>query len=139
MNITFNYQDAIFEINKEIAQIPKTLKSTAKPTIQKIAKIVKRNVEVSLQKIGESEAKSNYDGSTPYIHMKNDVKTSVKDDKEGTVYAIIRGGKYTAYKWHLVNNGTVNTKATHFIDNALKQSETEANALVDEMINKAVQ
>ena len=79
-----------------------------------------------------------YDGSTPYVHMKNDVKASVKDDNQGTVYAVIKGGKYTGYKWHLLNNGAVNTRATHFVDNALKQAESEFEAMVDSMIREAV-
>lgn len=139
MNTTFNYQDATFEIREEIARIPKSIRANAKPTMQKIAKLVKKNVEGALQNLGASGTMSNYDGSTPYVHMKDDVRTSVKDDNEGAVYAIIRGGKYTAYKWHLVNNGTVNTRATHFMDKAMSMTESEANALIDEMINKAVQ
>jgi HK97 gp10 family phage protein len=139
MNITFDYEEAFFSIEKEIGRIPNDIRSRSKEIMKNTANIVKKNVVSNLSALGKSEATSNYDGSTPYIHMKNDVKTSVKDDNQGTVYAVIKGGKYTGYKWHLLNNGTVNSRATHFVDNALKQSEGEFEVMVDVMIREAVQ
>jgi HK97 gp10 family phage protein len=71
--------------------------------------------------------------------MANDVKVTVKDDKQGFVYAIIRGGKYTGYKWHMVENGTSHSRAMHFIEKALNNAEDEIENIVDEAIRKAVQ
>lgn len=141
MKTTFDYEEAIWTIEEEIAKIPRTLRSNSKQFMNQAAKIVQKNVETELasRKSELDSGNANYDGTTPYIHMKDDVKTSVTDDKEGTVFAIIRGGKYTGYKWHLVNNGTVSSKATHFIDNALKRSEAEIDEMAEKLINEAVQ
>ena len=139
MNITFDFEDTIFSIEQEFAKIPKSLMAERKVVMNKIARIVKKNVENNLPKSDLDSQASNYDGSTPYIHMRNDVKTSVRDDNQGTIVAVIKGGKYTGYKWHLVNNGTVKSRATHFADKAMKQSEAEFDELVDDMIRKAVQ
>jgi hypothetical protein len=145
MNITFNASEVMYEIEQEIAKIPKELKGQTKQIMSKASKIVKSNVEQELgrHRTDPGEKITNYDG-TPYVHMKDDVKASVKDDKEGSVFAIIRGGKYTAYKWHLVNNGHLDkagntVEATHFIDIALKKSESDIDALIDKMISKAVE
>jgi HK97 gp10 family phage protein len=138
MEINFNFEDAFREIQQEIGMMPESVIKESKTVISKAAKILKKHVEDNLRRVDHGNT-SNYDGSTPYVHMKDDVKTSVKDDKQGSIVAIIRGGKYTAYKWHLVNNGTVNSKATHFIDKALKDSESEIDQLVDNMIGRVVQ
>jgi HK97 gp10 family phage protein len=136
MNIEFDYENALFSIQEEIGRIPAEIKSESKKIIKETANIVKKNVIKNLTALGKSDAVSNYDGSTPYVHMKDDVKTIVRDDKQGAVYAIIKGGKYTGYKWHLVNNGTVKSRATHFVDNALKQSEGEFEAMIDNMLKE---
>ncbi len=139
MNVIFDYEEVMFNIKEEIGRIPTEVKKQSKTIMNKTAKIIKANVIAELAKHRtDSNRKSNYDGTTPYIHMANDIKTSVKDN-DGEVVAIVRGGKYTGYKWHLVNNGTVDSKATHFIDNALKASENEFNDLIDKMVTKVVQ
>ena len=71
---------------------------------KKSANIIKKNVEINLPRSDAGATSTNYDG-TPYVHMRDDVKTTVKDDKAGTAYVIIRGGKYTGYKWHMLENG----------------------------------
>jgi HK97 gp10 family phage protein len=138
MKIDFNTNDFTYSVMEEISKIPEVLEAESKKIMQKAAKIVKKNVENNLPKSDLNATATNYDG-TPYVHMRNDVKTSVKDDKKGTIFAIIRGGKYTGYKWHMLNNGTSSMRANHFVDKALKQSEAEIEAMVDEMISKAVQ
>ncbi|MDF2609049.1 MAG: hypothetical protein K0R92_523 [Lachnospiraceae bacterium] len=140
MDITFDYENMMYSIEQELAKIPQTIMSERKQVLQKAAKIIHKNVVENLPMSDLDETATNYDG-TPYVHMKNDVKTSVKDDKQGTIFAIIRGGKYTGYKWHLVNNGTSSPDrpALHFIDKAMKQSENEIDMLIESMINKAVQ
>jgi HK97 gp10 family phage protein len=138
MEINFDFEDALNEIVQEFAGYRNSITKESKTVMSKSAKILKKHVVENLKRVDHGDA-SNYDGTVPYIHMKDDIKTSVKDDKQGTIVAIIRGGKYTGYKWHLVNNGTVNSNATHFIDKALKDSENEIDQLVDEMIGRVVQ
>jgi HK97 gp10 family phage protein len=70
--------------------------------------------------------------------MKTDVKTRIKDDNEGEVIAIIGGGRKTAFKWHLVDNGTSDTPAAHFTDKAMDDSESSRDAIMDSAIYKAV-
>jgi HK97 gp10 family phage protein len=101
-----------------------------KKTVEESFKAMESNV---------SPGTTNYDGSLPYVHLVDDVKTSIKDDKAGNVYAMIRGGKFTGYKWHMLENGTTTTKATHFIEKALKQTESEINSYIDEAIGRVAQ
>lgn len=139
MRVQIDYKDALFEINQQIANMQNVLEADKKKILTKGAKVIKASVEKYLPKSDPSEFTSNYDGSLPYIHMKDDVKTSIKTDSNGNIYANIRGGKYTGWRWHLLNNGTSKMKATHFIDKALEETSSEIESLVDEAIRKAVQ
>lgn len=141
MKVNFDHSDATYFISEQIAHIPETMERERKQILTKSAKLIKSTVEKNLRAIESnvSEGTTNYDGSLPYIHMADDVKTSIKDDKTGNVYAIIRGGKMTGYKWHLVENGTSTSRATHFIEKALKETESEIDSYIEEAIRKAVQ
>lgn len=74
--------------------------------------------------------------------MRDDVKVTTKKDNSGISYVVVGGGKLTAYKWHLVNDGTFESKsgrripATRFIENAIKKSEPKINDIVDELLMK---
>lgn len=144
MNITFDFEDALEGIKIDISDMAETLKTEQKTVMKKAAQIIKKNVVSNLPKSDLDTDNSNYDGTRPYVHMKDDVKTSVVDRNDGIIYATVKGGKYTGYKWHLVNDGHFDRRgkfvpATHFIDKAVKQSESEIDSLVDDMIRKAVQ
>lgn len=143
MRVNFDHTDTTYWIQEQIAKIPETLHREKKQILTKSAKLLKATVEKKLRAIESdvSEGTTNYDGSLPYVHMADDVKTSIKDDNAGNVYAIIRGGKYTGYKWHLLENGTSSPKrqATHFIENTMKETAEEINSYIDEAIAKAVQ
>jgi HK97 gp10 family phage protein len=138
MNNGIEYQGAIFSIQEDILNMSKVLENERKTIITKGAKVIKSAVINNLHRSDLGPTATNYDG-TPYIHMKDDVKTQIKDDKTGNTYAIIKGGRYTGYKWHMLNNGTSKTKATHFVDKTLEQTENEINQIIDEAITKAVQ
>lgn len=141
MKVNFDHSDCSYWIQEQIAKIPEIMERERKKILTKSSKLLKSTVEKSLRAIESnvSEGTTNYDGSLPYKHMADDVKTSVKDDKAGNVYAVVRGGKTTGYKWHLLENGTSRTKATHFIEKALKDTEEEINSYIDEAIGRAVQ
>jgi HK97 gp10 family phage protein len=132
------YQDGLFSIQEEIGNMARILESERKIILAKGAKIIKAAVINNLPKSDLDASATNYDGS-PYIHMRNDVKTQIKDDKAGNVYAVIKGGKYTGYKWHMLENGTSKMRATHFIEKSMSQTEEEINKLIDEAISRAVQ
>lgn len=128
-------------MQEEISRIPTSIMYSRLPIMRKMAKAVQKNV-VNYFKDYESDipsTTSNYDGTIPYVHMANDVKVTAKDDNQGYVYAIIKGGKYTGYKWHMVENGTSHSRAMHLIEKALNNTEGEIEAIVDEAIRRAVQ
>jgi HK97 gp10 family phage protein len=143
MKVNLDYKECTYSIEQQIAKIPEGMEREKKSILNKSAKLLKKTIEESFKNMESdvSPGTTNYDGSLPYLHMADDVKTSIKDDKAGNVYAIIRGGKYTGYKWHMLENGTSSPDrpATHFIDKALKQTESEINSYIDEAIGRAVQ
>jgi HK97 gp10 family phage protein len=141
VKVDLDYKECIYSIEQEIARIPEGMEKEKRSILNKSAKILKKEVEASFKNM-ESEVSpgtTNYDGSLPYVHMVDDIKTSVKDDKEGNMYAVIRGGKFTGYKWHMLENGTTTTIATHFIEKALKATENEINSYIDEAIGRVAQ
>ena len=137
MKVTLETNSIIANISEELSNLPKSIESQQKTILQKSAKIIKKNVELNLPKSDLGATATNYDG-TPYTHMRDDVKATIKDDKAGTVYVVIHGGKKTGFKWHMLENGTSNSKAIHFIDKAMKQSESEIDKYIDDAIARAV-
>lgn len=53
--------------------------------------------------------------------MADDVKLSIRTDKYGEKYAKVMGGSKTGTLWHVVNDGNLHSRATHFMDNAMKE------------------
>lgn len=53
--------------------------------------------------------------------MADDVKVSVRTDKYGEKYAKVMGGRNTGTLWHIVNDGNLHSRPTHFMDNAMKE------------------
>jgi len=135
MGIKFDDNGAFKGFMSEINEMVGIVEGEKKKIIQKGAKIIKANVEKVLPKSDLDERATNYDG-TPYKHMEDDVKITIKDDKIGNIAAIIHGGKYTAYKWHLLDSGASDREATHFIDKALKESDSDIGKLLDDTVRK---
>jgi len=61
--------------------------------------------------------------------LADDVKLSIRTDKFGEKYAKVMGGKQTGTLWHIVNDGNLHSRPTHFLDNAMKK--------IDESIDEA--
>lgn len=140
MKVNFDYKDTVYSIEEQLTRIPESMEKERMQILKKSAKLLKKTIEKSFSSM-ESDVPSttaNYDGSTPYVHLKDEVKTSIKDDKIGNIYAVIKGGKFTGYKWHMLENGTSNTDATHFIEKALKETADEIDSYIDEAIRKMV-
>lgn len=137
MKIHLSDNGVFRSIEDELNYMVKTVESNRKKIIRKEANIIQKCVENALPKSDLNSSVTNYDG-TPYIHMQDDVKVTIKDNNAGNISAVIHGGKRTAYKWHLVNDGTSTTKATHFIEKALKESDSKGGSALDELINKIV-
>lgn len=137
MKVEFDAGQQLLSIEQELRRLPEMVEQEEKKVMKSISKIIMDKLKANLPKSDGQH--TNYDGSKPYVHMKDDIKVTVKSE-DGVAYVLIRGGKLTGYKWHLVNDGTrdrngrVKTSATHFIDKALKQSEPEIDALIEELI-----
>lgn len=128
--------DAFKYIMEDIARIPELTEKEEKNVMKKIRDVLVEKVKANLPR---SSGGTNYDGSNPYVHMKDDIKASIKS-KNGIVSLIIFGGKKTAHKWHMVNDGTrdskgrMKTAASHFVDKAIIQAEPEIDNIVDELL-----
>ena len=136
MKVNMESNDVFKDIMEEIARIPEMVEKEEKKVMKRIRDVLVEKVKANLPR---SFGGTNYDGSEPYVHMRDDVKASIKS-KGGLASLIIFGGKKTAHKWHMVNDGTrdskgrVKTVATHFVDKALIQAEPEIKKIVDELI-----
>lgn len=147
MQIQFNYEEELFEIENLISKLPKELEDQEKEVLKKAGKIIKKNVTHFLKNSDiESRTKlippKNYDGTRPYKHVKDDVTYSTRKDKNGNLYVSVRGGKLTGYKWHLINDGHfARDKVTYvhgnnFMDKALIASQGEINQIISVMLEK---
>jgi HK97 gp10 family phage protein len=130
MKVNLNYESAMNFFKQEIEDVAQSMYNQRGKIVRDCAKVV--NVAV-VKNMPESDI-----NKPLYQHMKTDVKIKIKDDKEGEVVAIIGGGRKTAYKWHLVDNGTSDTPASHFTDKAMTEAESGIDAVLDSAIFKAV-
>lgn len=142
MNVKLEASDILASISDELKKIPDGFEKEERSALTKIGKVLKSAIEAELDVSDNTGNWTNYDGSRPYKHMRDDVKVTTKKDKSGSSYVVVSGGKLTAYKWHLVNDGTFDAKtgrripATRFIDNAMRKNEHKINDIVDELLVK---
>ena len=149
MNIKIDYEDGIASINKSIQGLPETLQEKEKVVLKKIGNSIKKNV-IKYMRVSDIEQRaknvqpSNYDGSKPYVNMKNDVKRSVRKDKSGNYYVSVRGGKMTGFKWgpvsdgHIARDGTTFVQGDHFMQRAVSASAGDVDRMIDAMIKEIV-
>lgn len=113
--------------------------ATVRRAYNKIAKVITDKVKAFFNSLDKSSSKSNYDGSVPYKHMADEVQKSVKV-KNGVASIFVGGGKYTGYKWHILDSGTYDSKgrkhtpAMDFTTKVMKYSEAEIDKIVDDII-----
>ena len=82
----------------------------------------------------------------PVHYRKEDIKVTIngKRKKTGVTGVTVHGGKLTAYKWHMLDdgtrnpNGTVHTKAIHFTKKAVDASAGDIDKIVDNLIGRVV-
>lgn len=144
-----DYESGIASIDEILNDLPAALQDQEKTVLRKVGNVIKKNVKsVMVKSDVEQRAKkimpSNYDGSKPYVHMKDDIKSSVRKDKNGNLYVSVRGGKMTGFKWHYVNDGHLARDGTTFVPGngfmarAVQASEGDVDKLIDEMLRKVV-
>lgn len=146
MKVTFEYEKQLKEIENMISGMPDLIEKEERSMLRKIGKAVQkyviRNLRLHRMTEKEIEGRKNYDRTMPYKQMDDDVKVEVRKSKEGDLYVSVKGGKYTGYKWHFLNDGTRNqdgtlhTLATHFMDKALNQAAVEIEKIVESVIRK---
>lgn len=93
---------------------------------QAVKKIIVQNLNILRTKNDNPE----------YKHMADDVIVRTVKDVYGHKVVRVRGGRKTGTLWHIVNDGTYRSKATHFIDNATYRADTEINNILEEEMAK---
>lgn len=126
----------VVEDTIELQGLLKTSEEVGEKIIRKTSKVVKARVEVNLRQI--QKVWHNKDGTEKKrpreVHFADDVKCVIGKDQHGYRYAKIQGGKHTGTLWHIVNDGTYRTKATHFMDSAI--SDMDIEKIIDEELRK---
>ncbi len=147
MKVKIEYDEALEDINDLLNSLPSALEEQEKAVLKSAGNIIKKNVkqymkQSDVEQRAEKIPPSNYDGSRPYVHMKDDIKASVRKDKMGNYYVSVRGGKMTGFKWHQVSDGHLARDGSTFVpgDNfmgkAVKASEPQIEKLIDGMLKK---
>lgn len=126
------------ELNKAMQTILTDVGKVGDFTLKRCAYVVKTRVEGNLRALQKPRYnKQNRLLKRPReIHMANDVVVRFTKDKYGYRVIKVQGGKSTGTLWHIVNDGTFKNNATHFMDNAIKDSETEIQQIIDEELRR---
>lgn len=69
-------------------------------------------------------------------HLYQDVVVKEDKDKYGHKVLRVRGGSQTGTIWHIVNDGTYRTKATHFMDKIVDRAGAELDAIAERELKK---
>lgn len=149
MKTTIEYKEQISAIDQMLSDLPKELQAEERKVLSKIGPAIKKNVirylhRSDIEERMESEPR-NYDGTRPYVHVKDDVKFTVRKNKQGNYYVSIKGGKYTGYKWlqlndgHIARDGKTFVPGTKFMDRALQASEGDIESAIHDLMKKVVQ
>ena len=139
MNVEIDYQSTLNGIVNDILKMDKVLESDQEAALTQIGKAIKKEVQKLLPKSDEFGA--------GYKHMRDDVKVTVngKRKKTGVTGVTVHGGKLTAYKWHMLDDGTrnpdgsIHTRAIHFTDKAVQTAEPKVNQIIDNLQRRVVE
>lgn len=146
MKIEISYEEAMISISQRLAKIPDDVGRREDSLLRELGKALAERVEKELPISDDTDGKTtrkNYNGSTPYVHMKDDVRSSIAKGKDGTKAVVVRGGKNTGYKWHLVNDDHMDRSGksvpgTAFIEKAIVGSEVTINKLIDDFLEEVL-
>ena len=136
MNVELDYDNALSGIVADVLRMDKVLEKDQEKALEQIGKTIKKQTQAVLPVSDESGA--------DYKHMKDDIKVTVngKKKKTGVTGVTVHGGKQTAYKWHMLDdgtrnpNGTVHTRAKHFTAKAMEKATPEVEKIVDDLIGR---
>lgn len=138
MKVDFEYDKALQGMVADVLRCEKIMESEQEKVLGEIGKVIKKNTATALPKSNEA--------GPGYKHMRDDIKVTIngKRKKTGVTGVTVHGGKLTAYKWHMLDdgtrnpNGTVHTKALHFTQKAVEASAGDIDKIVDELIGRVV-
>lgn len=144
-----DFKEQIESIDEMLRSLPKSMESEEKKFLSKTGSAIKSNVVRYLHRSGiESRLDidpKNYDGSRPYVHIKDDVRFTVKRNKQGNLYVSVKGGKYTGYKWgflndgHIARDGKTFVPGTKFMERALQVSQGDISTALHDIMKKVVE
>ena len=133
MKVDFAFEQPLDEIVTEVLRMETILESEQAELMTAIGKEIKKEVKNNLPKSNE-DAK----------HMRDDIKVTVqgKKAKTGITGVTVHGGKETAFKWHLLDDGTrnpdgsVHTPALHFTSKAMQAATPRIEQLINDLERK---
>lgn len=98
---------------------------------RRAAKVVKAKV------VGKLNSMRTDTDEEMYTHMADDVRVRTTKNEFGKTVVKVQGGSRTGPLWHIVNDGTYRSKASHFMDTSLNGAEKEIENIIDEELRKA--
>jgi HK97 gp10 family phage protein len=133
MKVDFKYEQPLDEIVAEVLRMETILESEQAEAMAQIGKEIKTQVKNILPKSDEKGK-----------HMRDDIKVTVqgKKAKTGITGVTVHGGRDTAFKWHLLDDGTrnpdgsVHTPAKHFTSKAMQAATPRIEQIINEIERK---
>lgn len=135
MKVEIRSDSALQGIVADVLAMEKATEEQKVGFLKECGSIIKKNTAVILR--GMKSDKN-------HKHMADDIKVSVKDIKTGVSGVVVCGGKLTAYKWHMLDdgthnpNGSIHTRPTHFTEKSMKASEGQIDALMQKLEGEIV-
>lgn len=125
-------------LDKFMESILIDVENVGEEALKKCAHVIKAKVEGNLRQLQKKHYNKNGNElkRPREIHMADDVVVKITKDKFGHRVAKVQGGKKTGTLWHIVNDGTYKNSATHFMDNAINQSDSSIASSLDEELRK---
>lgn len=130
VTIDWDFSDIMASIEKIGVDIEKVASPATKKAADYVAQEVKNNLNRSNRKT--------YSYPEEYIHMQDDVKVSNMIDEDDDKIRVIGGGKWTAYKWRFINDGTSNMEGNHFADCTKIETEDKVKEIILDEVRKVL-
>ena len=131
MSVKLRYEDSD-KLEVILGTISRDCENAGLDAQKECAKVVKREVIRRLDSIRTPDEETRQ----RIKHMADDVQITTTKDKYGDTVVKVRGGKATGTLWHIVNDGTYRSRATHFMDLALSNVENELEQIIDEKLRQ---
>lgn len=130
MGVKLNYKEDEDQLDVYLHGIELNSEQIEKEILKESGEWLRAIVVMELNKI-RRVTQTRYKGRPA---MADDVSLSIKTDKWGRRYARVSGGRKTGTLWHIVNDGTLHSGPTHFIDKALSTMDKDIDKIWDEIM-----